>query len=31
MSEVSDRDYEPACRVWREFGIQNMGEYHDLY
>ena len=31
MSGVSDRDYEHACRVWREFGIRNMGEYHDLY
>ena len=31
MSGVSDGDYEHACRVWREFGIQNMGEYHDLY
>ena len=31
MSGVSDGDYEHACRVWREFGIQNMGECHDLY
>ena len=31
MSGVSDGDYECACRVWREFGIRNMGEYHDLY
>ena len=31
MSGVSDEDYEHACRVWREFGIRNMGEYHDLY
>ena len=31
MSGVSDGDYEHACRVWQEFGIQNMGEYHDLY
>ena len=31
MSGVSDEDYEYACRVWREFGIENMGEYHDLY
>ena len=31
MSGVSDVDYEHACRVWREFGIQNMGKYHDLY
>ena len=31
MSGVSDTDYEHACSVWREFGIRNMGGYHDLY
>ena len=31
MSEVSETDYEHAHKVWREFGINNMGEYHDLY
>ena len=31
MSGVSDKDYEHAHRVWKEFGIRNMGEYHDLY
>ena len=31
MAEVSNSDYEHACSVWREFGIRNMGEYHDLY
>ena len=31
MSGVSDGDYEHACSIWREFGIRNMGEYHDLY
>ena len=31
MSGISDSHYEHACRVWREFGIRNMGEYHDLY
>ena len=31
MSGVSDEDYEHACWVWREFGIENMGKYHDLY
>ena len=29
--EVSDEDYEHAQKVWKEFGIKNMGEYHDLY
>ena len=31
MSGVSSEDYEHACKVWREFGITNMGEYHNLY
>ena len=31
MDGVSDKDYEHACKVWKEFGIKNMGEYHDLY
>ena len=31
MSGVSDQDYEHARRVWSEFGINNLGEYHDLY
>ena len=31
MSGVSDIDYEHACRVWQEFRIRNMGEYHHLY
>ena len=31
MSGVSDQDYEHTRRVWREFGINNLGEYHDLY
>ena len=31
MDGVSDKDYEQACKVWKEFGINNMGEYHDLY
>ena len=31
MNEVSDKDYEHAKKVWKEFEIKNMGEYHDLY
>ena len=31
MSGVSDQDYEHAHRVWREFRINNLGEYHILY
>ena len=30
MSWVSDQDYEHTCRVRREFGIDDLGEYHDL-
>ena len=28
---ISDEDYEHAQKVWKEFGIKNMGEYHDFY
>ena len=28
MSGFSDGDYEHARKVWKEFGIKNMGEYH---
>ena len=31
MFGVSDGDYKHACSVWQEFGIKNVGEYHDLY
>ena len=31
MSGVSETDYEHGRKVWREFGINNIGEYHDLY
>ena len=31
MSGVNDQDYEHACKVWRDFRIRNLGEYHDLY
>ena len=31
MSGVSNQDYEHACRVWSEFRIKDLGEYHDLY
>ena len=31
MTEVREEDYEHACRVWKEFGLKDLGEYHDLY
>ena len=31
MSGVSDQDYEHGHKVWRDFGIRNLEEYHDLY
>ena len=31
MSSVSEEDYQHAQRVWKEFGIHNLADYHDLY
>jgi hypothetical protein len=28
---ISAEEYSHAQKVWQEFGIQNLGEYHDLY
>ena len=31
MSGISEKDYQHACKVWNEFDLNNMGNYHDLY
>ena len=31
MSSISEDDYQHAQKVWEEFGIRNLGDYHDLY
>ena len=31
MSGISKKDQQHACKVWNEFGLKNMGDYHDLY
>ena len=31
MTGVREEDYEHVNRVWKEFRIKDLGEYHDLY
>ena len=31
MSDIGKYDYEHAQKVWKEFKLKNLGEYHDLY
>ena len=31
QEKISDEDFEHAQRVWKEFDLKNMGEFHDLY
>ena len=31
MSKIDEDDHQHAQRVWKEFGIRNLGDYHDLY
>ena len=30
-ASISTTEYERAQKVWQEFDIKNMSEYHDLY
>ena len=31
MSSMSVEDYQHTQQAWKEFGIHNLGDYHDLY
>ena len=31
MSGVGSENYKHTSRVWKEFGLKDLGEYHDLY
>ena len=31
LLDISECDYDHAQRVWREFGMKNLRDYHDLY
>src|SRR6266852_9931575 len=30
-NNISDEEYQHACKIWDIFNIQTLGEYHDLY
>ena len=31
QEKISDEDFEHAQRVWKQFELKNMGDFHDLY
>ena len=31
MEDITGFDYKHAKRVWNDFKMKNLGEYHDLY
>ena len=31
LEDISNKDYLHAQKVWKKFGIRNLGAYHDLY
>ena len=31
QAKISDEDFDHAQKVWEEFQLKNMGEFHDLY
>ena len=31
MEDITDADYVHAKRVYKDFEIKHLGEYHDLY
>ena len=31
LENISDEDYPHAQKIWDEFKIKHLGEYHDLY
>ena len=31
MEDITDTDYRHANKVFKEFKLKNLGEYHDLY
>ena len=31
MSNISEKEYEYANKIWNTLNIKNLGEYHDLY
>ena len=30
-SHISDEDYKHAKKIWKEFDMKNIGDFHDLF
>ena len=31
MEDITDADYKHAKKIWKDFKIKNLSDYHDLY
>ena len=31
MEDITDADFKDAKKVWKDFELKNLGNYHDLH